>query len=194
MLSISTKTGDQGMSGLANGQRVNKDCLIMEVIGTLDELNSWLGVAIADLDPLIGESAILATQRNFLFSVQETLFVIGAQMAQSPRVKLSQTQLTKLERQSQKMQQTMKKGRHTKFLLPGGHPLAARLDVARTVCRRCERRVVALSRERKVANLTIKYLNRLSDYLYVLRCLVNAEIKYHEKLFIHTEVSAAGQH
>ncbi len=183
MLSVSTKTGDGGLTSLANGERVDKDSLIFEVIGTLDELNSWLGVVVAELASQDHLSARLRGEQTFLFKIQDLLFVIGAQVAQSPRTRLKTSHLSTLEKHSARLQQAMKKGWHTKFVLPGGHPIAARLDIARTVCRRCERRVVALSRERELAPLIKKYLNRLSDYLYVLRCLVNVEMEYSEHLF-----------
>src|SRR5260221_228678 len=133
MNSISTKTGDKGESGLANGERLAKDDLIFEVLGTQDELNSWLGLAIAKLPAYFGK------QKDFLTEIQDALFYIGAELARSPKAKLDQAKLTKLEKNSEKLQAKMVKGWTTKFLYPGGNEAAAILDVARTVARRFER-------------------------------------------------------
>lgn len=178
MQSVSTKLGDKGESGLANGQRLPKDSLIFEVLGTQDELNSWLGVIIAQLPNHF------AREKKLLLNIQEQLFVIGAQLARSPKVTLQKTALTKLETASDKLQQTMVKNWSSKFLYPGGNQVAAFTDVARTVSRRFERLVVRYSGEQEVNPLILQYVNRLSDYLYVLRCFINHEEQYHEVQFI----------
>ncbi len=178
MISITTKTGDKGDSGLANGQRTGKDELVFEVIGTLDELNSWLGLIAAKLP------ASTKTHQQHIFQIQETLFHVGAEVALSPKTKLTTTQLKKLETWSNQLQSQMDDAWHSKFLLPGGTELGAFLDITRTVCRRCERVAVAYSRQTPVAALVLKYLNRLSDYLYLLRCQVNATASYAEQPFI----------
>lgn len=177
MLSITTKTGDKGESGLANGQRVGKDQLVFEVVGTLDELNSWLGLVAVKL----GEA--FEDHKKYIYEIQDTLFYVGAEIAQSPKAKLSQAAVTKLEKRSDTLQKSMEKNWVTKFLLPGGTELGAHLDIARTVCRRCERLVVAFSRQERVSQVVLRYVNRLSDYLYVLRCFVNQQEQYQEKKF-----------
>lgn len=181
MISVTTKTGDKGTSGLANGKRVPKSSFIFEVLGTQDELNSWLGVCISKL------SDDFADQREFLYEVQDTLFYIGAEIAQSPKAKLEETSLTKLERFSDKLQAGMEDGWTTKFLYPGGNQVAAWIDVARTVSRRFERTVVKHSQEELISPLILKYVNRLSDYLFVLRCYVNSREKYEERKFSYKE-------
>lgn len=177
MESVTTKTGDKGQSGLANGQRLPKDAMIFEVLGTQDELNSWLGVVVSQL------SDHFAEQKTFLLTVQDRLFYLGAELAQSPKAHLEQPALTELEKHSSQLQKKMEKGWTTKFLFPGGNQAAAYTDVARTVSRRFERLVVKYSREVPVNPIIIKYVNRLSDFLYVLRCFINHEEKYQEKQF-----------
>ncbi len=178
MLSVTTKTGDQGQSGLANGQRLPKADPVFEAIGTLDELNSWLGLVCTKLDGDFSE------QQQFLYQVQTTLFDVGAEVARSPKTALRGAQLQTLEDMADSLQQTMEDQWHTKFLLPGGTESAAVIDIARTVCRRCERVLVAYAQTEQLSPLILKYLNRLSDYLYILRCHVNAKAEYSEKQFI----------
>jgi cob(I)alamin adenosyltransferase len=178
MISISTKTGDKGESGLANGQRLEKDALIFEVLGTQDELNSWMGYALAKL------SGHFKEQKKFLLEIQDTLFYIGAELARSPKAKLKKTQLEKLEENSEKLQKIMGKDWTTKFLYPGGNEAAAILDITRTVSRRFERLTVRYSKEVEVSPLILQYLNRLSDYLFVLRSFVNHQENYQEKKFL----------
>jgi cob(I)alamin adenosyltransferase len=182
LLSVSTKTGDKGESGLANGQRLSKDALIFEVLGTQDEVNSWLGLAIAKL----GEQ--FEAHKNFLLEIQDTLFYVGAELAQSPKAKLQKAALTKLEKHSTELQEKMEDGWTTQFIYPGGSEPAAILDLARSVSRRLERLIVELSRQQPVSELILQYINRLSDYLFVLRCYVNHQVEYHEKKF-STETS-----
>lgn len=177
MLSVSTKTGDQGESGLANGKRVAKDDLVFEVIGTLDEVNSWLGLVVAEMDTRFPDF------RTFLLSIQDTLFYIGAEVAQSPKAKLKNKHLTELESNATELQYQLQDEWHTQFLLPGGTKLGATLDVSRSVCRRLERRMVALARRDTLNPVLIKYINRLSDYLYLLRVFVNHQDEYAEKKF-----------
>lgn len=178
MLSVSTKTGDQGMSGLANGQRVGKDQPIFDVLGTQDELNSWLGVCITKLADQFQD------QREFLFNVQDTLFYIGAELAQSPKAKLTAEPLELLEKHSEDLQSKMGEGWTTKFFYPGGSEVASWLDVTRTVSRRLEREVAKYAQSAEVAPVILKYVNRLSDYLFVLRCFVNSRVQYQERKFL----------
>ncbi|CAN5275809.1 cob(I)yrinic acid a,c-diamide adenosyltransferase [soil metagenome] len=185
MTSVSTKTGDKGQSGLANGQRLSKDALIFEVLGTQDELNAWIGYSLVKL------SDEFTDQKKFLSEVQDTLFYIGAELAQSPKAKLSQAKLDMLEKTSEDLQSQMEKNWMAKFLFPGGHEGAARVDITRTVCRRLERLVVKYSSETEVSSIVMKYVNRLSDYLYVLRCFVNFKEGFAERPFEVTTAEAS---
>ena len=177
MNSISTKTGDCGQTSLANGQRVAKDSLVIEVIGTLDELNSWIGLVIAH------SQSNLRAQKQVLEQVQQDLYQLSAVIAQAPRIKFKKPALNRLEKQSELLQSSMGNNWHNKFLYPGGTRLASQLDVTRTVCRRCERLVFKYAQQKTVPALILQYLNRLSDYLYVLRCYINLDQKYSEKQF-----------
>jgi cob(I)alamin adenosyltransferase len=189
LIQISTKTGDRGETGLASGHRLAKDALVFEVVGTLDELNSWLGVVTANFETLLTAK----TQQNYnkkllehFYHIQDTLFFLGAEIAGSPKAKLQETELKQLEKWSDTLQNKMADNWTTQFLLPGGTSLGAWLDVSRTVCRRCERILVSYSREVAVRPLLLQYLNRLSDYLYVTRCHVNQQLAYNEKPFKST--------
>jgi cob(I)alamin adenosyltransferase len=177
MLSVTTKTGDKGETGLANGQRLSKADPTFEVIGTLDELNSWLGFAAVTLSDTFVE------QQQQIYEIQHALFDVGAEIAHSTKTTLTQVQLEKLEKNSENLQQGMKDEWHTQFLLPGGIEAAARVDIARTVCRRCERALVQYSQQASISPIILKYINRLSDFLYLLRCHVNAHEQYQELLY-----------
>jgi len=176
-IQITTKTGDSGESGLANGERLSKGSAVFEVIGTLDELNSWLGLVAAKLE------TSFASDRDFIFVVQDKLFYVGAELAKSPKAKLGQRAVDALEAEADKLQELLADNWHTKFILPGGTEIGGYLDVARTVCRRSERLVVAYSAEELVSPIVLRYVNRLSDYLYLLRCFVNQQQEYLEKEF-----------
>lgn len=174
---VTTKTGDGGKSGLANGERVSKASSFFIVIGALDELNSHLGLVAAMLGTQFSIS-----QRQ-LYHIQDTLFYIGAELARSPKAKLKEAEIEKLEKIVNKLQEKMSDDWHTKFVLPGGTVLGGHLDVARTVCRRAERDLVSHSQDFQVSPILLKYLNRLSDYLYVLRCFINHSLEYDEREF-----------
>lgn len=178
MLSVTTKTGDAGKSSLANGKRVSKSDLSFEVIGTLDELNSHLGKVVSQFRPHASHEEL---KDSFLFlqKIQKQLFVLGGYVAHAGS-KLSEDFLKKLEENTNFVQQKMAEDWHSRFVLPGGHDLAAELDIARTVCRRLERRCVEYSEGQEVNPLFLQTVNRLSDYLYVLRCFVNETLGVEE--------------
>jgi len=176
--SISTKTGDAGESGLITGERVPKDTAIFAAIGTVDELNSWLGLVITQF----GEQ--FAAQKKELVQIQEQLFYLGAELAGSKTAVISKPALQMLEKQSHDLQVALSDNWHTKFVFPGGSQLGAHCDVARAVCRRTERVLVALNREQQQSKLVLQYINRLSDYLYLLRCFVNEQVSFAEQQFV----------
>lgn len=176
-IQITTKTGDTGTSGLANGQRVEKSSTYFAVVGDLDELNSWLGLLIVQMGSEFPE---LCAQ---LLEIQNTLFYVGAEIALSPKAKLSNSKVEELESWQQLLEKELEPNWHTKFVLPGGTLLGAHADLARTVCRRTERTLVAHSQTTPVSSALISYLNRLSDYLYLVRCYLNQQSHYKEKLF-----------
>lgn len=179
---ITTKTGDDGMSGLADGRRISKRSTHFAVIGALDELNSWLGLAVADLPPHF------TSLKEQLQQIQDTLFYVGAEIACSPKASLSDDKVLQLERWQTAYEQQLADNWHTRFVLPGGTHTGAHLDVARTVCRRAERELLihqsVHAADENVSSLISRYLNRLSDFLYIARCYVNQELDYQEKEFI----------
>ncbi|MBP7768739.1 cob(I)yrinic acid a,c-diamide adenosyltransferase [Candidatus Woesebacteria bacterium] len=199
LIQISTKTGDAGLSGLADGARLSKDALIFEVVGTLDELNSWLGVVAAQLNESTQKSS---EKRRFtavkqmtkqLYAIQNTLFYIGAELANSPKVEFAVEDLHILEEWSDSLQHQLADNWTTLFLLPGGSSIGAWVDIARTVCRRAERVLVTHSHHSTVRPIILQYLNRLSDFLYVLRCFVNQEFSYTEQPFIAKNLKKSPQ-
>lgn len=164
---ITTRGGDEGFSTLYNGERRSKDDLVFHVLGDLDELNSFLGWVKAEEQDL--------PFRNEIESLQSNLFRIGAEVAtptSDPRFHsldhLTDQDISILEISEKKVLESI--AIPDRFVLPGGSPLSARLDICRTVCRRAERSLVALIRSRGLQELAAcqRYLNRMSDYLYVL--------------------------
>ena len=171
-MKIYTKTGDAGTTGLFGGGRVNKDHPRVEAYGDVDELNAALGLArAADVMPRVDE---------VLVPIQRDLFAIGALLATPDREKMRQhlekarvdeERIAQLERAIDDADRELEPLRA--FVLPGGTPKAAALHVARTVCRRAERRVVRLQADEDIPQLVVIYLNRLSDLLFTLARLAN---------------------
>ena len=172
---IYTKTGDEGETGLLGGGRVGKDDARVQAYGDVDELNATIGFA-ASLEPPQFESSLLQ-------SIQRDLFTIGAELATPDPTKLGKalarsgaaigaSDVGALEDVIDNHEATLEPLKN--FILPGGTPKAAAFHVARTVCRRSERAVVALSRQQQINPAIIHYLNRLSDLLFVLARSVNA--------------------
>lgn len=175
-MKIYTKTGDTGDTSLFGGQRVPKDALRIEAYGTIDELNSVLGIVRADSgDPEL--DAILQ-------KLQEQLFVLGADLA-TPRSidrkavrRIEPRDAQPLEKMIDQVESRLKPLKN--FILPGGSPVAARIHFARTVCRRAERSVVRMSRNEDIGEGAVVYLNRLSDFLFVLARYVNQKADVQE--------------
>lgn len=171
---IYTKTGDDGTTGLATGQRVAKFDLRVEAYGTVDEANAAIGLAVHACEQ---QSAI----REVLVPIQHDLFDVGADLAtpfvkgEAPGTKLRiiASQVERLERTIDRFNEPM--ADLTSFVLPGGTPLSAHLHLARTIVRRAERVACALQAERtaEVSGLAVIYLNRLSDLLFVLGRVAN---------------------
>ena len=160
---IYTKTGDKGETSLFGGRRLPKHHLRIDAYGTVDELNAHIG--------LVRDLAGIEEVKGILFEVQNRLFVIGASLAADPDASalvpdLQPTDIELLERSIDQMEGHLEPLKN--FVLPGGHPLVSHCHIARCVCRRAERLCVALDREEMVAPLILQYLNRLSDYLFVL--------------------------
>lgn len=170
-MKIYTRTGDSGDTGLFGGGRVRKHHVRVEAYGTVDELNSWLGVVRAGMLP---EQA-----QRWLEIIQHDLFRLGSDLA-TPLdarsawvVRIEQAAVETLEQVIDSMDEDLPP--LTSFILPGGTPAAAALHVARTVCRRAERVAVALADVEAVNPVAIAYLNRLSDFLFTLARWVNLQ-------------------
>jgi len=160
---IYTRTGDDGTTGLGDGTRVSKDSLRVEAYGTVDELNSVLGMALtADLPAAVHEA--LATIQHELFDIGGELCIPGTEAIRDMQVERLEQTLDYLNANLAPLKD---------FVLPGGNESGARLHFARTVCRRAERVAVRLARDESVNPATLKYLNRLSDLLFVIARYVN---------------------
>lgn len=163
-MKIYTKTGDKGQTSLIGGTRVPKYHLRIEAYGTVDELNSWLG--------LIRDQPIDDHSLRIVMDIQDRLFTIGSLLASDPeksRMKLPELtsdDVTILENEMDMMESHLSELKS--FILPGGHTTVSYTHIARCVCRRCERLVVHLTEENPIDPLIGIYLNRLSDYLFVL--------------------------
>jgi cob(I)alamin adenosyltransferase len=168
-MKIYTKTGDKGNTSLFGGKRTSKDSLRIEAYGTVDELNSALGIARAlnpklDLDEIIGR-------------LQNDLFVLGADLATPMGTKASYVQriqnehVAELEHTIDRLDTRLQP--LSTFVVPGGSQLASQLHLARTICRRAERFVVKLARKEKTGPFCVVYLNRLSDLLFVMARFAN---------------------
>jgi cob(I)alamin adenosyltransferase len=162
---IYTKTGDEGMTGLGGGKRVPKDSLRVEAYGTVDELNSQLGVALATglSERLVSELALV---QNELFDLGADLATPADSQARHPVPTVQPRHIERLEGLIDELNEVV--GPLANFLLPGGSPGAAQLHVARTICRRAERVTTTLAREDAVGATVLPYLNRLSDALFVM--------------------------
>jgi cob(I)alamin adenosyltransferase len=162
---VYTRTGDDGTTGLGGGQRVPKDSLRIDTYGTVDELNSEIGAAIAlGLAPRLAE--VLAGIQNELFNVGSDLCILEEDKARMPVPVVEARHVEALERLMDELSKELSP--LDNFILPGGSPGAAQLHVARTVCRRAERLAVSLAREEAVGPFVVSYLNRLSDALFVM--------------------------
>lgn len=172
-MKIYTKTGDQGTTSLFGGKRILKSDLRIDTYGTVDELNSWIGV--------LRDQSVNQNRSAVLIEIQDRLFTIGSILATEPgntKVKipaLIETDITFLEKEIDAMDAILPPMKF--FVLPGGHQAVSFGHVTRTVCRRAERLVIALNQVDPINELVIKYINRLSDYLFVLCRMMTHELQ-----------------
>lgn len=166
---VYTRTGDDGSTSLVGGTRVSKTSVRLEAYGTVDEANSWLGL-------LESSQQIPEAAHRTLTRAMNLLFNIGSALATEPEsawqpTPMDPADIAALEADIDALDATLP--RHNRFTLPGGHPDSARANIARTVVRRAERRILALASEATVDSGIIRYINRLSDYLYILSRAIN---------------------
>lgn len=168
---VYTRRGDAGQTHLAGGQRVAKDSRRIEAYGTVDELNSWIGLARAAMAESVAAHPRLGELGAILIRVQHELFNLGSLLATLPedlhprQARVTEEDVARMEVEIDRMNGELQPLRS--FVLPGGSRLDAQLHLARTVCRRAERVCVALSREEPLPAEALKYLNRLGDALFV---------------------------
>lgn len=159
---IYTRTGDSGLTSLFGGKRVLKCEELVDVYGSIDELNSWVGL-------------LNAQSKTYSFSkVQSDLLIIGSSLA-GGKIDLTPltSRITEMEREIDRMDKTLPK--LSNFILPGGSVLAAQIHIARSVCRRVERQAVAVSQKEHIDSVIVKYLNRLSDLLFTYARFINMQ-------------------
>lgn len=179
-MKIYTKTGDKGYTSLIGGTRVPKHHLRIESYGTVDELNSYVG--------LIRDQEISAHDKDFLKEVQDRLFTIGSSLAADPEKSkmvipdLHTADIELLEKEMDSMNEQLPELRH--FILPGGSNMISYCHIARCVCRRAERLTVHLAEDSTVDDKVIIYLNRLSDYLFTLARKLGNDNKVPENQWI----------
>lgn len=161
---IYTRTGDSGTTSLFGGKRVLKSEELVNAYGSIDELNSWVGLIISEIN--------IDHLKKLFSEIQSDLFTIGGNLA-GGKTDLSalETRVPQMEVEIDVMDKELPE--LTNFILPGGCSGAAHVHIARNVCRRVERRVVALSQKRKIDQSIIKYLNRLSDLLFIVARYIN---------------------
>jgi cob(I)alamin adenosyltransferase len=172
---IVTRTGDAGTTGLGDGSRVAKDSLRIEAIGEVDELNSTLGLLLTEELP--------AAIRNALTGIQHDLFDLGGELCIPTMSIIGEAHITRLEDFVEAFNEDLAPLKD--FILPGGTRAAAFAHLARTVCRRSERRVVHLANSEAVSDFARKYLNRLSDLLFVLGRALNKAGGCSDVLWVH---------
>ncbi|MDH4190760.1 MAG: cob(I)yrinic acid a,c-diamide adenosyltransferase [Betaproteobacteria bacterium] len=160
---ITTRTGDSGETGLGDGSRVPKDHARIHALGEIDELNSFLGLLLADELP--------EPMRDALGQIQHDLFDLGGEISIPGHTLLAERRLEQLELLSEAWNAEL--GPLKEFILPGGARSAALAHIARTVCRRAERALVVLARDQGATPIALKYVNRLSDLLFILARALN---------------------
>jgi|TARA_B100001245_G_C22783483_1_gene378229 cob(I)alamin adenosyltransferase len=160
---VTTKRGDDGSTGMADGTRVLKSNLLVKAIGELDELNSWMGL-LCSLDEL-------NEHKEYLQSIQNRLFDIGGILTTKSEVPLEKQYLLTLEKEMDNLNRKLPD--LDNFILPGGSKESSFIHIARTVCRRAERSLIEANRSEKMEQSCLIYINRLSDFLFVLARKVN---------------------
>ncbi len=177
-MKIYTKTGDKGSTGLFGGKRISKDDIRIEAYGTLDEMNSFLGYLNASFD--------ISEYNSLILKIQNRIFDIGSHLASDPEKDvlpsgIDEEDIYELEKFMDNMEVNLPELRN--FILPGGHPVVAMAHICRTVCRRAERRVVSLNNIASVDENIIRFLNRLSDFLFVFSRFLSYQLQISEVIW-----------
>ena len=175
---IYTRTGDEGSTGLGDGSRVAKENLRVESYGTVDETNSAIGV-------VLGNTGVPAEIRRVLTEIQHDLFDLGGELCIPGHRMITATYVERLERELDGFNESLPPLKD--FILPGGGPAAAACHMARAICRRAERRCWSLARAESIAPEALKYLNRLSDLLFVIARVLARNESGSEVLWRHRQ-------
>jgi len=170
---VTTKTGDDGSTGMGDGSRVSKGNFIIQVIGELDELNSWLG--------LISSSKALKDYKSFLQNIQSLIFVISADLTTKSKTSFDKKHIEKLENETNKLNDNLPL--LANFILPGGSKESSCIHIARTVCRKVERSLVRVSESEEIDSYLLIFINRLSDFLFTLARRINLDLGEEEFLW-----------
>ena len=172
-MKIYTRTGDLGTTSLVGGKRVAKDSVRLEAYGTVDELNSFIGLLMAfpEVPPVVAETLVMV--QNKLFNIGAYLATDNTDNPMTEPMGIGHEVIAQLEERIDEMTDSLPEMRC--FVLPGGSMASAQAQVCRAVCRRAERRVIALGAEARVDSGVIRFLNRLSDYLFTLARYLNHE-------------------
>lgn len=173
-MKIYTKTGDNGTTSIVGGSRLPKNAPRIEAYGTVDELNSAIGLLTSNTDTQ-------APEKELLLNVQNTLLNIGGYLAGMPDPKVSDTEIKALESSIDIMDKLLPPLHN--FILPGGCPLAAQAHVARTICRRAERRMIDIVSTLSLPAELLAFINRLSDWLYTFARYANAQAEVPENFW-----------
>jgi cob(I)alamin adenosyltransferase len=173
---IYTKTGDKGTTGLGDGARVAKDSLRVQAMGDVDELNSVIGI--------MQTEALEANIHAVLAAIQHDLFDMGGEICMPGYAMIKAERVTALETQLDEWNETLTPLKE--FILPGGSRAAAYCHLARTVCRRAERTMTTLNSQEKITEISLQYINRLSDLLFVLCRILNKNANVPDVLWNNT--------
>lgn len=174
---IITRTGDEGRTGLADGSRVPKDSLRIEALGDVDELNAVIGLLLSQ--------ALPEYLHEPLKKIQNDLFTLGGELSMPGNSLMKEDAVERIEVLAERLNAELPPLKE--FILPGGGMAASCCHMARTVCRRAERHVVALSREESLSPLLLQYLNRLSDLLFIICRVLMRERQETEELWEHLD-------
>ncbi len=176
---ITTKTGDKGSTGLADGSRVDKDDIIIETLGAIDELNSFIGLLLSEM-PLV-KPANDIDHLSLFNKIQHQLFDLGGEISLPDHAIITEKDVLFLEDQLNKLNKQLPPLKE--FVLPNGNKPSCLCHVARTVCRRAERRMTSLAKTRPGNPFSLIYLNRLSDFLFVFSRFLNTQNGSPEELW-----------
>ena len=173
---VTTKTGDDGSTGMADGTRLKKSDPIIHCIGEIDELNSLIGYLASAND--------LKRHNESLIRIQNCLFNIGGSLSLGSDDSITEQEISFVEEEINLLNADLSSLEN--FILPGGHPASALAQLVRSVCRRCERSLVSLDEKQSIEERKIIYINRLSDLFFVMARSINKEKNYQEVLWQQT--------